>query len=170
LTVEWDITGTIIQLLCAVAEQSQTGMLVVAALLAAPMLPLAALVIKPWRHLAFGVAIFASVLWATCVAFALTGFGRLTWSDRLAFETVVGLLPIAFVWVLGFVALGMFRAGIVASVLWAIGSAVLLFLADVSQPWRDRLVIDAQVGLLPIALAWLLGLVVLGAKRRIMKG
>ena len=168
--MEWDITGTIIQLLGAVAEQSRTGMLVVAALLAAPILPLAALLIKPWRHLAFSVAIFASVLWAICVAFILLSFGQLTWSDRLVFETIVGLLPIAFVWVLGFVALGMFRAGIVASGLWAISSAFLLFLADVSQPWRDRLVIDASVGLLPIAFAWILGLVALGTKRWIMKG
>jgi hypothetical protein len=87
-----------------------------------------------WHHLAFSVAIFASVLWAICVASILLSFGRLTWSDRLGLETIVGFLPIAFVWVLGFVVLGMFRAGIVASGLWAISSAFLLFLADVSQP------------------------------------
>jgi len=135
-------------------------------LLAAPLLPLAVLLIKPWRHLAFGVAIFASALWAICIAFILLSFGRLTWSDRVGFEIIVGLLPIAFVWVLGFVVLGMLRAGIVASVLWAISSAFLLFLADVLQPWS----VDVFTGLLPIAFAWLLGLVVLGTKRWIMKG
>ena len=168
--MEWNIAGTIVQLLGAVAEQSQAGMLVVATLLAAPLLPLVALLVRPWRHLAFGLAIFASVLWAICVAFALSSFGRLAWSDRVAFETIFGLLPIAFAWILGLVALGRFRAGAVVSLLWAISSTFLLFLVEVSQPWGIRLASGAFVGLLPMALAWLLGLLVLGTRRWIMKG
>jgi hypothetical protein len=167
--MEWDITGAIVHLLGVVAGQSRTGMLVVAALLAAPLLPLAALLVRPWRRSAFGVAIFASVLWVVCVAFVLSSFERLAWSDRLAFATMLGLAPIAVAWVLSLVGLGRFRAGIVASVLWAVTSVCLLFLADASQPWGARLAGNAFVGLVPIALAWLLGLVVLGTRRWIVK-
>src|SRR5215471_19433233 len=99
----WDITGIIIELLGDMAGQTRTGMLVVAVLLAAPLLPLIALLVRPWRHLAFRVAIFASVLWVVCIALILSRFDRLGWSDRLAFGTTGGLLPMAFAWVLGFV-------------------------------------------------------------------
>ena len=45
----------------------------------------------------------------------------------------------------------------------------LLFPANVSLPWDAHLVIIAFAGILPIAFAWLLGLVALGTKRWIMK-
>jgi hypothetical protein len=50
-------------------------------------------------------------------------------------------------------------------VLWVIISAILLFQAAASQPWGAHLVIDTFVGLLPLAVAWLLGSLVLTIKR-----
>ncbi len=162
-----DIAGTILELLGAVAEQSRIGMVGVAVMLAVPLLPLAAVLIKPWRSAAFGVAIFTSLLWPVCVAFILLSFERLRWNDRLGLEIVAGVLPIAFVWALGLVVFRAFRAGIVASALWFIGSAFLLFLANFS--WNEPPVLAALVGLIFVAFAWLLGVVVLGIKRQMGK-
>lgn len=92
-----------IDVLRMVAERSITDKLVVAAFLAAPLLPVAALVIKP--RLALRTASVALVLWAICVAYEVSRFDRLTWSDRLFFGTMVGLVPILFAWLLGLVVL-----------------------------------------------------------------
>jgi hypothetical protein len=96
-----------IRFLGDVALNSLTGMFAVVALFAAP--PLAALLIKPWRHLAFRVAIVATVLWAVSVAVNVRPVGRLMWTDSVFFGIIFGLLPIAFAWLLGLVVLGTLR-------------------------------------------------------------
>jgi hypothetical protein len=96
-----ELVFAFIDVLSMVAEHSTIDKLVVAAFLVAPLLPAAALVIKPC--LALRAASVTLVICAICVAFEVSRFQRLTWSDRVFFGTIVWFVPIFFAWLLGLV-------------------------------------------------------------------
>ena len=160
------IVNDIVHLLGGLADQSLVGKLAVSALAIASLALIAAVLVKPWRDLVLGAAICVTLLWAVCGALVFVlpmlvapESGRRQWVDRL-FLTAVWLWPAALAWILGLLALGMLRAGMIVSILWALVSAALLL-----PEGLQGVAFAGFMWLVSTALVWALGLATLGARR-----